>query len=129
MNADLRRQYRALYTASVKEPTLVSVPKLLFLAIDGAGELSGPEFQDAVGALYGAAGAIRTAIKAAEPANDYRTMPLEGLWWCEGADHFDVERRDAWRWTLMILQPDFVTRPSLKAALLCRGCSRPQRQL
>jgi hypothetical protein len=44
-------------------------------------------------------------------------MPLEGLWWCEGADHFDVERRDAWRWTLMILQPDFVTRPSLKAAL------------
>jgi hypothetical protein len=117
MKADLRVQFKALYTASAKQPGLVTVPRLPFLMIDGAGEPSGPEFQDAVGALYGSAYTIRFALKKAKPARDYPVMPLEALWWSEGMARLDMERRESWRWTLMILQPDFITRAMLKSAV------------
>jgi hypothetical protein len=35
-------------------------------------------------------------------------MALEGLWWVEDGA-FQIERKDNWHYTLMILQPDFVT--------------------
>ncbi len=40
---------------------------------------------------------------------DYVVPPLEGLWWIDGGELF-FEKRDNWRWTLMIRQPEFVTR-------------------
>jgi hypothetical protein len=43
------------------------------------------------------------------------------VWWCEGLDVFDPEQKDAWRWTLMILQPEFITRAMLKVALADLG--------
>ena len=117
MKSDLKAQFSDMYTASDKEPKLIAVPRLPFLMMDGAGDPNGPEFQDAVGALYGTAYALRFALKKATPPRDLSVMPLEGLWWCEGMDGFDPERREAWRWTLMILQPDFVTRAMVKEAL------------
>ncbi|HET8546743.1 MAG TPA: GyrI-like domain-containing protein [Bryobacteraceae bacterium] len=106
-----------LLKASAKDPELVSVPGLRFFMIDGSGDPNGPEFQDAVGALYGAAYTVKFALRKTNPQRDYRVKPLEGLWWCEGIEGFDLERRDTWRWTLMIRQPDFVTRGMLKSAI------------
>jgi hypothetical protein len=42
-------------------------------------------------------------------AIDYRVMPLEGLWWFEDMAEFSVEDKDSWQWTMMIMQPDFVS--------------------
>jgi hypothetical protein len=117
MKADLCAEFRALCTASAKAPEVVTVPRLPFLMIDGAGEPSGPEFQDAVGALYGTAYTVKFALKKAKPPREYPVMALEALWWCEGMDRFDMDRREAWRWTLMILQPEFVTRSLVKNAV------------
>lgn len=36
-------------------------------------------------------------------------MPLEGLWWTDDMREFSLNARDRWKWTLMILQPEFVT--------------------
>jgi hypothetical protein len=36
-------------------------------------------------------------------------MPPEGLWWSDDMAAFDQGRKDEWKWTLMIAQPDLVT--------------------
>jgi hypothetical protein len=37
-------------------------------------------------------------------------MPLEGLWWSDDMSRFSTSYKDAWKWTMMILQPEeFVT--------------------
>jgi hypothetical protein len=40
---------------------------------------------------------------------DYTVMPLEGLWWAEDMARFSAERKDDWLWTMMIMQPEWVT--------------------
>jgi len=36
-------------------------------------------------------------------------MPLEGLWWSGQTPEFRMDRKDLWKWTAMIAQPDFIT--------------------
>jgi hypothetical protein len=117
MKADLRVKYKPLYAATAKAPVLVDVPALPFLTVDGEGDPNGPEFQDAIGALYGTVYTLKFMLKAAKPARDFSIMPLEGLWWCEGIEGFDNERRELWRWTLMIMLPDFADSAMIKSAV------------
>ena len=107
---DLKKELKHLYSASAKEAAVVEVPEMNFLMIDGSGDPdASEEFQDAVGALYGLSYTLKFMIKKGERALDYKVMPLEGLWWVEGEEAFDIDRRELWRWTLMIMQPEFVT--------------------
>jgi hypothetical protein len=36
-------------------------------------------------------------------------MPLEGLWWADDMSAFTTGNKDDWKWTLMIMQPEFIT--------------------
>jgi hypothetical protein len=41
---------------------------------------------------------------------DYVVPPLEGLWWADNMDAFSTYRdKSAWDWTMMIMQPDWIT--------------------
>jgi hypothetical protein len=40
---------------------------------------------------------------------EYTVPPLEGLWWMENMAEFSLETKDRWDWTMMIMQPEFVT--------------------
>jgi hypothetical protein len=48
-------------------------------------------------------------VKKAELAIDYGVMPLEGLWWLDDMSQFTIEDKSNWKWTLMIMQPEFIT--------------------
>jgi hypothetical protein len=48
-------------------------------------------------------------VKKGELAIDYGVLPLEGLWWAEDMSKFSVESKGDWKWTLMIMQPEFIT--------------------
>ncbi|KUP97979.1 GyrI-like domain-containing protein [Thermobifida cellulosilytica] len=100
---DFKKQYRNLYSASA-EPEVVDVPALPFLAVDGVGDPSGPAYRRAVEALYAASYALRFALKR-EAVVEYPVMPLEGLWWAPGRHDLPMDDRDAWHWTMMIMQP------------------------
>jgi hypothetical protein len=69
---DYKRELKHLYSASAKVPSIVQVPAMHFLMIDGRGAPS----------------------------------TLEGLWWVD--DLRDLDRRELWQWTMMIMQPDCV---------------------
>ena len=106
---DLVKEMKQFYNPPVKEVTLVEVPALNFLMIDGQGNPNtAPEYQQAVEALYALAYGIKFKIKKGQAGVDYRVMPLEGLWWADDMSQFSTSDKDSWKWTMMIAQPEFV---------------------
>jgi hypothetical protein len=47
---------------------------------------------------------------------EYVVPPLEGLWWIDEGS-FSFEKRDNWKWTLMIRQPEFVNGETVQWAV------------
>jgi hypothetical protein len=90
--------------------------------IDGAIEPNqapgtSPGFEQAMGALYGAAYTLKFMLKKrAEDAVDYPVMALEGLWRIESGE-FNYDVKDNWIYTLLILTPDTVTSGDFRAAM------------
>jgi hypothetical protein len=105
---DFKKTYSKLYTPSAKTFSIVDVPAINFLMIDGKGNPNtSTEYQEAVGALYGAAYHIKFWLKA--QGMDYIVPPMEGLWWAKDMSAFTAGNKDEWFWTMMILQPEEVT--------------------
>jgi hypothetical protein len=113
---DLKKDLKPLYTASAQEAVLVTAPALRYLMFNGFGDPNtNPEFAAGVEALYSLSYTLKFMLKKAQGL-DYVVPPLEGLWWMLMAD-FDPERREEWRWTLMIPQPEEVTKDLLAQAV------------
>ena len=113
---DLKKTLKPLYSASAQEATLVAAPPLKYLMLNGFGDPNtNPEFQAGIEALYTASYTLKFMLKHAQGL-DYVVPPLEGLWWMLLAD-FDPDRRDDWRWTLMLPQPEPVNRELLAMAV------------
>ena len=116
---DLKKQFAHLYKASAKAPAMVDVPAMNFLMVDGAGDPNtAPGFQAAIETLYGLSYTLKFGLKK-RGGTDYTVMGLEGLWWAEGKESgaaFIAGERDKWKWTLMIMQPDFVTAAMVEEA-------------
>lgn len=107
---DLKKELKHLYGASRKEAVIVDVPEMNFLTIDGAGDPNtSQEFKDAIEALYGVSYTLKFMIKQGETAVDYGVPPLEGLWWADDMAVFSTGEKDKWKWTVMIMQPEYVT--------------------
>jgi hypothetical protein len=107
---DLKKELKHLYQPSTKEVVLVEVPPLNYLMIDGEGNPNGSEaYQNAVEALFTLSYTLKFMVKKGATAVDYGVMPLEGLWWADDMSTFSVDDKANWKWTMMIMQPDFVT--------------------
>jgi hypothetical protein len=113
---DFRKELKQLYNPSAKEVTILDVPDMKFLMIDGEGAPEGQQYADAVQTIYPVAYAIKFGVKKTK-AVDYGVLPLEGLWWMDNMAEFSVDRKDEWKWTSMIMQPKYVTEDDYKAAL------------
>jgi hypothetical protein len=113
---DLKKKLKPYYAASPKKPSIVELPVLACLMIDGAGNPNGQEFQEAVGSLYSVAYTLKFTLKK-ERSIDYPVMALEGLWSADDVADFLEGRRDTWRWTLLIVLPDLVTKKDVALAV------------
>ena len=107
---DLKKEFKAFYNPTAKEVTLIDVPKMNFIMIDGQGAPESPQFAQSIEALYPIAYGIKFDKKKTD-GTDYGVMPLEGLFWADDMAVFMPETADRskWQWTLMIMQPDFIT--------------------
>jgi hypothetical protein len=107
---DFKKELRHMYQPSAREFTVVDVPPMQFLMIDGHGDPNiAQEYRDAIKALYAVAYKIKFASKKAL-GRDYIVPPLEGLWWAEDMEAFTTARdKSAWDWTMMIMQPEWIT--------------------
>jgi hypothetical protein len=105
---DFKKENKRLYSPSKKEVSIVDVPKMNFLMIDGKGDPNtSKEFKDAVETLFPVAYKIKFTVRK-EQDIDYKVMPLEGLWWTDDMAKFSVDKKDEWKWTVMIMQPHIV---------------------
>jgi DNA-binding PadR family transcriptional regulator len=113
---DIKKAHRALYAPPAKDFTVVDVPAIRYLAVDGRGDPNtSPAYAHAVEALYGVAYTLKFDSK--NDGRDFVVGPLEGLWRADDPSVFLSRRKDAWEWTMMISRPDWVTDDMVHAAV------------
>lgn len=106
---DLKKDLKHLYSPSVQQVSVVDVPEMNFLMIDGAGDPNASvAYQQALEALFSLSYTLKFSIKKSSGV-DYAVMPLEGLWWTEDPSQFSMNNKEIWQWTAMIMQPEFIT--------------------
>lgn len=109
VKVDFKRELKHLYNPSQKVFSVVDVPPMSFVMIDGHGDPNrAPEYQEAVEALYAVAYGLKFMVKK-EQGVDYGVLPLEGLWWVDDMAEFSMEAKEEWDWTMMVMQPEWVT--------------------
>ena len=106
---ELKKTLKYLYEPSPRDFSVVEVPSLNFIMVDGTGNPNtSAEYVDALQALYGVAYTLKFKIKK-EMEVDYPVMASEGLWWMDDMREFSATRKDDWKWTMMIMQPEIVS--------------------
>lgn len=121
-NIDLKKDLKQFYQARAQAVALVDVPPLRYLMVDGQGNPNtAPAYAQAIEALFAVSYTAKFTVKKGPLAIDYAVMPLEGLWWADDMSVFASDAREAhmddWQWTMMVLQPDFVTDAMIDAAV------------
>lgn len=120
---NLKKDLKYLYAPSAKKVEIVQVPRLQFAMVDGAiekgrGPGDSPGFQEAVQALYGISYTLKFMLKKRKTNPiDYPVMALEGLLWLTAGDVFNINIKDNWSYTLMILQPEIITKDLFEEGL------------
>ena len=108
---DFKKEFKELYFPSVREVSLVDVPEMNFAMIDGEGDPNtSQDFQGAMQAIYAISYTAKFILKKEQVGPDYVVPPAEGLWWADDMAAFSAEDKGAWKWTLMIMQPKYVTK-------------------
>src|ERR1035437_3268704 len=114
---DLKKQWKQFYEAKPGAVVAVDVPPLTYLMVDGQGDPNTSQaFQEAIEALYSLSYTLKFSLRKSPRPVDYGVMPLEGLWWADDPRVFHMADKSAWKWTAMILQPDFILRTQVDAA-------------
>ncbi len=121
---DFKKELSHLYAPSKKEFTLIEVPAMQFLMVDGQGDPNTAQaYQEALETLYAVAYKIKFTSKN-NLDQDYAVPPLEGLWWADDMDTFTNSLdKSQWQWTMMIMQPDWIT-----TSLFAEACATVKKQ-
>lgn len=110
---DFKKTRKDFFSAK-NDFSLVTLPPVQYLMIDGVGAPESEQFSLAIQILYPLAYTLKFQQKAI--GADFAVPPLEGLWWADDHSAYPDNRRDEWKWTLMIMVPDALTFSDLESA-------------
>ncbi len=114
---DFKKGLKHLYSPSAKDISIIDVPEMNFLMIDGEGNPNTSKlYKGAIEALFNVSYALKFMLKKSNLPIDYIVMPLEGLWWVDGTAQFSLKNKDAWKWTAMIMQPECISKELFEKA-------------
>jgi hypothetical protein len=115
---DYKKKLKHLYKPSAKKVEIVEVPPMNFLMVDGRGDPNTSKaFSDAIEVLFPLAYTLKFMVKKNDMGIDYGVLPLEALWWADDMSAFASGNKDDWKWTAMIMQPEFITRDRVEKAM------------
>lgn len=113
---DYKKELKNLYASPKGKLVVVDVPEMNYLMVDGQGDPNTSiDFKNAIEALFSVSYTLKFKSKAI--GQDYTVMPLEGLWFAEDMTAYNNVNKDEWRWTLMIMQPDVITKDMVLQAI------------
>lgn len=117
MKHEWKKHEKNLYGVK-QSPRIVDIPRQQFIMIEGKGNPNDKDFSDKVSALYSLAYSIKMMYKNIATSNDvsdYTVYPLEAIW----KDIGDIKQLDKnqLQYTIMIRQPDFITKEMFLNAL------------
>ena len=124
---DFKKELKPLYGTTAKQFEIVDVPQMNFLMIDGHGNPNTAHaYQEALESLYAVAYKLKFMSKKSLE-KDYVVPPLEGLWWAVDMQAFTSGNKDDWDWTMMIMQPGWIT-PAMfeEGRALVRKAKKPR---
>jgi Uncharacterized conserved protein len=110
LKVDLKKEYKNFYHASSITPSIVEIPKMNYLKIDGIGSPEGQGFKEAINTLYPIAYTLKFMVRETQNI-DYGVMPLEAQW------KVNRERKGDFAFTLMLMQPNYVTKELYEEAI------------
>lgn len=114
---DFKKELADLYKPSSKEFSVITVPPLKYLMIDGEGDPNtSSDYSAAIEALYSVSYALKFMSKK-ELGQDYVVPPFESLWWADNMSAFTKGHKESWKWTAMIMVPDWITKAMVKQAV------------
>lgn len=111
---DVKKENKALYAPSAKDFSVVEVPMIRYLSIDGQGDPNvAAAYTQALEALYSVSYAVKFHSKKVL-GRDFVVAPLEGLWWAQDMAAFTAgdgadREKSGWNWTMMISQPPWIS--------------------
>ena len=124
MKYEWRKNQKNLYQIK-STPTLLTVEKQYYIMLDGKGNPNEEVFSEKISALYSLAYAIKMNYKK-QPSNpeyeDFTVFPLEGLWKKENEGELIKSELS---YTIMIAQPDFITKEMFEEALAIVTIKKP----
>lgn len=124
MKYEWRKNQKNLYQIKSK-PTLLTVEKQNYIMLDGKGNPNEEVFSEKISALYSLAYAIKMNYKK-QPSNpeyeDFTVFPLEDLWKKENEGELIKSELS---YTIMIAQPDFITKEMFEEALAIVTIKKP----
>jgi len=114
---DYKKELKEFYRPSAKKVTEIDIPEMNFLMVDGGGAPESAEYKEAIEALYSVSYTLKFMIKKGDIGIDYGVLPLEGLWWADDMSDFINDNKSNWIWTMMIMQPELVSKDLVQAAI------------
>lgn len=117
MKYEWKKNEKELYGVK-QEPVFITVPKQSFIMIQGKGNPNDKTFSEKVSALYSLAYGIKMGYKKSAKdteIDDFAVYPLEGVWQGGSADGELV--KENLEYTIMIKQPEFITKEMVATAL------------
>ena len=123
MSLDFKNEQKELYQPKTT-PSMVNVPPMVFIAIDGKGNPNNSEeYAIAIEILYGLSYKIKMGNK---DVLEYVVAPLEGLWGVDEKQegHLIIDK-DMFYWTVLIRQPDFVDATVFRIAQTALSKKKP----
>ena len=115
MKYEWRKNKKNLYQIK-STPTLLTVEKQNYIMLDGKGNPNEEVFSEKISALYSLAYAIKMKYE------DFTVFPLEGLWKKENEGELIKSELS---YTIMIAQPDFITKEMFEEALAIVTIKKP----
>lgn len=123
---DFKKVASKLYAPKNEDWLAALVPTMQYLMIDGEGNPNtSKEYESAVMALYSIAYPLKFMSKR-EIGKDYVVPPLEGLWYAEDMSVFEKFDKDSYKWTMMIMQPDWITKEMFNSAVAAAQKKSPK---
>ena len=109
MNAEeFHKRLKELYLPPELQFTLVDIPVISYMVVDGEGNPECKAFKVAVKWVFSLAHLIKPLIKERMGKN-FKEPPLECLFWADNEEDFIAGNKDKWKWRVMIVViPDWV---------------------